>query len=126
MSYIRDLRTVNCGEIMELKTIEDPLVKGASILVEVLRPEKHNRDYQIVCYYYFDKKLCSKVEVTLYRNIINGKIGSEVYFFHSKDETHHYRSMNYTNLNKIPNKYIAIIKQLNVSMHEIFGSMKRG
>lgn len=125
MPHIRGLRTVNCGEIVEVKTVEDPLIKGVPIIVEVLRPEKHNPTHQILCYYLFDKKLGSKVEITLYRDITDGTIGSEIYYFHSKEDIQHYRSMNYINLNKIPNKYIAIIKQLNVSMHEIFGSLIR-
>ena len=125
MSHIRGLRTANCGEIVEVKTVEDPLIKGVPIIVEVLRPEKHNPTHQIICYYLFDKKLGSKVEITLYRDITDGTIGSEIYYFHGREDTQHYRSMNYTNLNKIPNKYIAIIKQLNVSMHEIFGSLIR-
>lgn len=125
MPHIRGLRTVNCGEIVEVKTVEDPLIKGVPIIVEVLRPEKHNPTHQILCYYLFDKKLGSKVEITLYRDITDGTIGSEIYYFHAKEDIQHYRSMNYTNLNKIPNKYIAIIKQLNVSMHEIFGSLIR-
>lgn len=125
MPHIRGLRTVNCGEIVEVKTVEDPLCNGRPIIVEVLRPEKHNPTHQILCYYLFDKKLGSKVEITLYRDITDGTIGSEIYYFHSKEDIQHYRSMNYTNLNKIPNKYIAIIKQLNVSMHEIFGSLIR-
>lgn len=125
MPHIRGLRTANCGEIVEVKTVKDPLIKGVPIIVEVLRPEKHNPTHQILCYYLFDKKLGSKVEITLYRDITDGTIGSEIYYFHAKEDIQHYRSMNYTNLNKIPNKYIAIIKQLNVSMHEIFGSLIR-
>lgn len=125
MSYIRDLKTVNCGEIVEVKTVEDPLLRGETIIVEVLRPEKHNPTHQILCYYYFDNKLSSKVEVTLYRDITNGAIGSEVYFFHSKEDIQHYRSAHYTNFCKVPSKYIKIIGQLNKAMSVLFGSLIR-
>lgn len=123
MSMIRDLKTVNCGEIISIPH-KDPLT-NETLYLEVLRPEKHNPTHQIICYYLFDKKLGSKVEITLYRDITDGTIGSEIYYFHSKEDTQHYRSMNYTNLNKIPNKYILIISQLNKAMHEIFGNFRR-
>ena len=118
--HIRGIRTVNCGEVVTIRTIEDPLFKGQPIILEVLRPEKHNPTHQIICYYLFDKKLGSKVEVTLYRDITNGTKGSEIYYFHSKEDIQHYRSMNYTNLKNVPNKYLSIISQLNKAMHEVF------
>ena len=49
MSHIRGLRTANCGELVEVKTVEDPLYNGRPIIVEVLRPEKHNPTHQIIC-----------------------------------------------------------------------------
>lgn len=121
--HIRGLRTANCGEIVTIKNIEDPLFKGQPIIIEVLRPEKHNPTHQIICYYLFDKKLGSKVEVTLYRDITNGAIGSEIYYFHNKEDTQHYRSMNYVGLNNIPDKYLLIISQLSKAMYEIFGNI---
>ncbi len=126
MSYIRGLRTVNCGEITEVKTVEDPIYKGQPIIVEVLRPEKHNPTHQIVCYYCIDSKTGNKVEITLYRSLENGNIGSETYFFDSKDSIQHYTSRNYDNMHKLPTKYIKIVAQLNKAMYEIFGSIKKG
>lgn len=119
MASIRGLATANCGEIVTINNVEDPIVTGEPIIVEVLRPEKHNPTHQIVCYYYFDKKLNSKVEVTLYRDITNGNIGSEVYFFKGNN-IQHYKSANYVKLNYMPMKYANIITQLNKALNSVF------
>lgn len=109
---IRGLRTVNCGEVKTLKNIEDPIFKGKDITVEILRPNKHNPEYQIICYYYYDDKIGAKVEVTLYRCISRIDFGSEVYFFKNKDSLQHYRSMNYNASHKLPKKYRDIVYKL--------------
>ena len=121
---IRGLRTVNCGEILEV-TVEDPLYEGQPIIVEVLRPEKHNPTHQIVCYYYIDNKTGHKVEVTIHRNLETGNIGSEVYFFDSKESIQYYTSRNYDDISKLPKKYLKIAVQLNKALYKVFGIIKK-
>ena len=122
---IRGLRTANCGEITEVAGVEDPLYEGQPIIVEVLRPEKHNPTHQIVCYYYIDNKTGNKVEVTIHRSLETGNIGSEVYFFDSKESIQHYTSRNYDDIRKLPKKYLKIAVQLNKALCKVFGSIKK-
>ena len=127
MGVIRGLRTVNNGEIIQFnkKDLFDSnwVFDGKSnnkIALEVLRPEKHNPDYQIICYYFWDIKIQAKVEVTLYRNIRTNTYGSEVYYFKDKDSLQHYRSRNYPNFVELPGKYYTIIKWIHPCFMEIF------
>jgi hypothetical protein len=119
MSEIRGLRTVNCGEIVTLNNVEDPLRNGEPLIVEVLRPENHNPTHQIVCYYYINKEIGSKVEVTLAKNITNNTLSSEVYFFKGND-IQHYRSKYYADIKNVPLKYFKILDQLAKAMKILF------
>lgn len=119
MPHIRGLRTVNCGEITEVAGVEDPLYEGQPIIVEVLRPEKHNPIYLILCYYYIDNKTGHKVEIALNRNIKTKSIGVEIYFFEDKDSIQHYTSRAYNDISKLPKKYLKIAKRLNTTVYTI-------
>lgn len=119
MGYINYMRTVNCGDIMTFN-IKDPILNKNTITVEVLYPEKHNPTHQIVCYYFLNENR-NKVEITIHRDIRSNTYGSEVYFFKNKEDTQHYRSMNYSDINKTPIKYREILKSLYIVHKELFG-----
>lgn len=129
MRVIRGLRTVNNGEIVQFNRKD--LFNNSwifsnnseyKISLEVLRPEKHNPDYQIICYYFWDIKLNAKIEVTLYRNIKTNIWGSEVYYFKNREALQHYKSRNYVNFVELPGKYYTIIKWIHPCFIEIFGN----
>lgn len=123
MSMIRDLKTVNCGEIISIPH-KDPLT-NETLYLEVLRPEKHNPNCQIVCYYLwknsYKKSLPKKVEITLYRRK-DGTWGSEVYYFRTKMDIHHYYSRNYENFIGMPKDYYDIVKWIHPFFLQIFGN----
>ena len=126
---IHGLNTANCGEVIQFKK-KDMFDSNWNItnnsdmhvVLEVLRPEKHNLECQIVCYYFWDKKQNIKVEVTIYKNIKTGRYGSEVYYFKDKKETQHHRSRNFPNFVKMPAKYYDIVKWIHPCFLEVFGN----
>lgn len=122
MSIINDLKAVNCGEILSFAH-KDPL-NSQTLYLEVLRPEKHNPNCQIVCYYFWQKahgsKSPRKVMLTLYRTK-DGIWGSEVYYFRTKLCLHHYYSKNYEKFVGMPKDYYDIIKWIHPIFIEIFG-----
>ena len=123
MSMIRDLKAVNCGEIISIPH-KDPLT-SETLYLEVLRPEKHNPNCQIICYYLwkngYKKSSPKKVEITLYRTK-DGIWGSEVYYFKTKMDTHHYYSRDYENFIGMPKDYYDIIKWIHPFFLKIFGN----
>lgn len=112
------LKPVNCGEILETN-LKDPINPKNKMWVEVLRPEKHNKDYQIICYYMMNNS--RKIEITLYKNILNNTWGSEIYYFDNKDSLQHYYSKSYKGFVKMPSKYYTIIKYIHPVFIKIFG-----
>lgn len=116
---IYGLRTVNCGEICEFDAC-DPINPMRSLILEVLRPEKHNPHAQIICYYLWDTDKCTKIELTIYRRD-DGTIGSEIYHFKNRNELQHHKSSNYENFIKLPKKYVKIIEYLKPYFIEVFG-----
>ena len=119
MIMVHGVGTVNSG-IMKEFDVEDPIYKGRKLVLEVLKPEKHNPYAEIICYYYWDTKLKSKVEVTLYRNLKTKTMGSEVYYFRDKKDTQHYYSRNYENFIKMPEKYYRIAQYIEPYFRQIF------
>lgn len=117
---IYGLRTVNCGEVIEFDTC-DPVNPMRNLIVEVLRPEKHNPNAQIMCYYTWDTDKCIKVEITIYRDLKTGMLGSEIYYFHGKHDLQHYRSSNHFMFKKLPKKYVMLVKHLQQAFTEIYG-----
>ena len=79
---IYGLHTVNCGEIIKLDTC-DLVNPMRELILEVLRPEKHNPNAQIICYYLWDVEKMNKIELTVYR-LSDGTMGSEIYHFKNK------------------------------------------
>lgn len=118
MPIINGLQTANCGEIKEL-LLYDPIRKTNKLVVEVLRPERHNPYCEIICYYFLNENR-NKVEITLYKNLKDGTYGSEIYFFKTASDTQHYRSMNYINLVGLPKKYEPIVNELFAAHKQIF------
>lgn len=125
---IHGLSTVNCGEIRQFnkKDIFDSNWRITNnsdwhVTLEILRPEKHNPDCEIVCYYFWDKKQNIKVEVTLCRNIKTRKWSSEVYYFKTKQDIQHYRSRVFPGFVDMPSKYYDIIKWIHPCFLEVFG-----
>ena len=116
---IYGLRTVNCGELYEFNVC-DPVNPMRNLILEILKPEKHNPHAQIACYYLWDTDKCNKIELTIYR-LDDGTIGSEIYYFKSRTELQHHRSYNYPNFNKLPKKYSRIISYLRHYFIEFFG-----
>lgn len=128
MMVIHGLGTVNCGEVKEFKgkDLFDRNWKLSNnsdlhVVLEILRPEKHNPGFEIVCYYYWDKEIEAKVEVTIYRDIKTRKMGSEVYYFKGAKESQHYRSRNYPNFIGMPKKHYDIVKWIYPYFLETFG-----
>ena len=123
MSMIRDLKTVNCGEIISIPH-KDPLT-SETLYLEVLRPEKHNPDCQILCYYFWQhdsfRRAPRKTEVTLYRRK-DGTWGSEVYYFRTKESLQHYWSRNYENFVGMPKEYYDIVKWIHPYFVRVFGN----
>jgi hypothetical protein len=116
---IYGLKAVNDGEIWLFENIKDPFNENKQLILEVLRPDFYHKDSYIVSYYYYDKKLSAKMEVTLYRD--KGIWGSEVYYFKKPDSLHHYTSRNYDNFIGIPKKYMDIVKYIHPAFTELFG-----
>lgn len=121
---LNGLTTQNSGRIIEVN-MADPFVKGQNMRLEVLEHKRHNPDYDILAYYFFDKNLNNghgaKVEVTIYRNIHNGTYGSEVYYFKDSRVSQHYFSRNYLNFVKMPKKYYDIVKYIHPVFLFCFG-----
>jgi hypothetical protein len=118
--------TVNCG-IIKVLNERDPFIPEYPMMVEVLRPENHNPYANIVCYYYWDKENCRKVEVTISVNFkvkSKPRVVSEVYFFHSKTDSQHYTSRVY-NLDEVPAKYSKIIALLKIAYNIEFSSTSK-
>ena len=115
---IYGLRTVNCGEIYEFD-ICDPINPMRNMMLEILRPEKHNPYAQIVCYYLWDTTKCAKIEITVYK-LDDGTVGSEIYYFKNQSATQHYRSSNHPNFVKLPKKYQSLIKYIQQGFNEIY------
>lgn len=123
MSVIGSLKTVNCGEIVTIPD-KDPFTHGP-LYLEILRPEKHNPNCQIICYYFW-KNTCKKsapkkVEVTLYKRK-DGTWGSEVYYFRTKESLQHYWSRNYENFIGMPKEYYDIVKWIHPYFIKAFGN----
>lgn len=121
MATIKGLTTVNGGEIFNCNGFPDPFYSNHNLQVEILRPENHNPNTQIICYYYWDTEKAQKVEVTLYRDIHTGSMGSEVYRFRSMDSLQHYYSRNYKNFIGMPRKYYDIVQYIHPIFIKIFG-----
>ena len=115
---IYGLRTVNCGEILEF---DDPdLVNPMrNLMIEVLRPERHNPNAQIICYYLWDTHTCTKVEITVYK-LSNGTMGSEIYYFRSKGALQHHKSYNFPNFFNVPKKFQYIVRYLTQIFNEVY------
>ena len=90
------------------------------VKIEKKNLKKIYATYQIVCYYFLNENR-NKVEITIHRNIRNNAYGSEIYFFKNKEDTQHYRSMNYSDISKTPIKYREILKSLYLVHKELFG-----
>jgi len=118
-NVIYGLRTVNCGEIYEFDAC-DPVNPMRNLIIEVLRPEKHNPKAQIICYYLWDVDKCTKIELTIYRNLEQGRLGSELYYFKGRNDIQHYRSSNHPDFTKLPNKYKKYVNYLMTYFNQIF------
>lgn len=118
---INELSTVNSGEIVKFN-VQDIFIKNKQLELEILRPEKHNKNMEITCYYFWDNKQKIKVEVTLYRSKDKKQYGSEVYYFKSKNSIQHYRSRHYINFVGMPKKYYDIIKYIHPYFLSIYGN----
>lgn len=126
---IHGLNTANNGEIIQFnkKDMFDSnwnITNNSDwhVTLEILRPERHNPECQIVCYYFWDKRQQIKIEVTLYKNIKTGKYGSEIYYFKNKYDTQHHKSRNFPNFAGMPKKYYDIIKWIHPCFIEVFGN----
>lgn len=119
-AFANGLRAVNSGEIVTLD-IPDPFNESKPLVVEVMRPEQFNRDCQIIAYYYWDYEAGRKVEITVYRRLMDRQEGSEVYLFKDKGETHFYWSRHYPNYIGMPKKYYDVVKYLHGAFLRIFG-----
>lgn len=119
MIMIHGVGATNNGEYKEFNT-EDPIYKGRKLVLEILRPEKHNPNTEMVCYYFWDNKIKAKIKLTLYRHLNNKTMGSEVYYYKDRQDIKHYYSRNYINFVKIPEKYYDIIKYIEPYFREIY------
>ena len=126
---IHGLTTVNGGEIKQFNkpdifesdwSLSDK--SSRHLVLEILRPEKHNPYCQIVCYYFWDRKESRKVMVTLHRDIRNNTWGSTVYYFKDAKSLQHYHSRNYNNFVGMPQKYYDIVHYIHPNFIEIFGN----
>ena len=116
---IYGLKTVNRGEIIEFDSA-DPVNPMRNLIVERLNPEKHNPNYQILCYYIWDTNNCTKIELTIYRDLECGRLGSEIYYFKTKNDLQHYRSSNHPDFRKLPQKYKQYVNYLMPYFNQIF------
>ncbi len=110
MGYINKCRTVNGGVIV-------PIQNSFINAVEVLSHKFHNPSCDIICFYYYDKELGAKVEVTLCKNIKTGRLSNEIYFFRTNEDLQHYYSRNYNEYSLIPKKYLKVIHAL-IQIHK--------
>lgn len=123
MGVINGLNTVNCGEIIWLDA-QDPVNKKLRLGVEVLRPEKHNPNAEIMCYYFWDsalnKGVGAKIELSIYRVLDKNKWGAEVRYFTNAKDLHPYRSVVYSEFIRMPGKYYELVKYLHKYFRMIY------
>lgn len=129
---IHNLTTVNGGEIIQFKK-KDMFNQNWNktnksdwhVTLEILRPENHNPHAEIVNYYYWDKQLGAKIEISLYRYKESGKMGADVYYFKKADSPQHYTSRHYEGFANMPEKYYEIIKWIYPCFIEVFGKQEK-
>lgn len=125
---IRGLDTVNCGNIVTFSKNDcfDSNWKLNSenkipLQLEILNPANHNTNCQIVCYYYWDVKSLRKVEITLCRDIRTKQWCADVFYFRTRNDTHHYTSRHYDSFVNMPKLQYEIIKWIHPCFIEVFG-----
>lgn len=114
------IKPVNCG-IIKAYNMVDPIYKNTNLKLEVLYPQNHIKNYEIVCYYFIDEQ-GRKIEITISRNIKTRKYSSEVYYFKGPQDLQHYTSRCYPNFVGMPKKYYDIVKYIHVAFVMEFGN----